>query len=554
MTTAVAQPEQRVLSPDELAAASPAYWAHLHAIQLQAARFSFDNGRTYMIEMMDSMHRREVCMKAAQMGGTEGEVLTVIHGLIHGVFPRGVLYLFPTTDEVNEFSKARFKTLIDSNKEFIGRYVKVGGKGTDSTSLKRIGNSLLYLRGARLTQSVGAGIEEKESVKLRSIPVDRCVFDESDLMDDDVFAKARGRMGDSDVKQERYYSNPTLPGVGIDKLFNEGDQRHWFRRCECGEWVCAELTFPECVHIGKDGRGFIACKKCGRNAGATAWRTCPGQWVPAKRENSDYMHSRRLSQLMSATNDPAEILKEYNDPPQGNKGDVLRLRLGLPYVAAEDKLTTSTIMECSNNEPQHDRHSGPCAMGVDIGKVKHVVIGCRTGSERWEIVRVARVTSWNDLHDMAHRFNVRSAVIDARPYEDEARAFQKAERYRVFLCEYAENSIQDVDFNDLSGIVKVNRTQIFDRSHRLFSQRQLTIPRACEEINEFAAQCCNTAKVLETNRRSGTGIYRYRPLGDEHYRNALNYFILAAHGTQIAKTTRTPRIATRALMSAGVGR
>lgn len=545
MTQAVSKDELAKI--DAMAANSPAYWANLRKIRLQATEFSFANGRDYQIEPMASDHRRLCYMKATQLGITEIEVLKTLHGLIHGKYPRGALYLFPTTDDVNEFSKARFGPLIANNREAIGCYVKIGGKGTDTTSLKRIGNSLLYLRGARLTQSVGSGIEDKESVKLRSIPADVCKFDEADLMDEDVFSKARGRMGDSEVKEEVYLSNPTLPGAGIDALFRKSDQRHWFRRCGCGEWVSAELAFPDCVHVDEKGRGFIACPKCGQNVGPTSHRK--GQWVPAKTENSDFMHGYRMSQLMSASNDPLEILNDFNEPPQGNLGDVYRLRLGLPYVAAEDKLTQAVVLECCGDDVMPTHHAGPCAMGVDVGKIKHVVIGCRVGVDRYEILKVIRLSSWNDIHDLAQRYNVKSAVIDARPYEDEARAFQKAERYRIYLCEYSENSIIDADYSDVTGLVRVNRTQIFDRTHRLFSNKAIAIPRQCPEIDEFAKQVCATAKVLETNKKTGTAVYRYRKMGDEHYRNAINYFALAASGCRLARI-QPPGIArpSRAIM------
>ena len=364
------------LTPQELAAADAAYWAVLYKIRLQACVFSFKD-HEYQLEPMMSEARRMCYMKATQMGITEIEVLKTLHGMIHKRYPQGVLYMFPTTDNVHEFSKSRFNPLIAANREAIGKYVKMGGKGTDTASLKKIFDAFLYLRGARLSQAIGVGLDQKESVQLRSIPVDRAVFDEMDLMDDDVIAKAKGRMGHSRVKEEVYLSNPTLPDYGIDKLFQESDQRHWFKRCDCGQWVSAELSFTDCVKTRPDGTGYIACK-CGREIHSDL----KGEWVPSQRQNSGAMHGYRISQLMSSFNDPAEILRDYIDPPQGNLGDVYRLRLGLPYVAAEDKLTTDTVLDCCAINPVLAGHNGPCAMGVDVGKIKHVIIGARTGVDR----------------------------------------------------------------------------------------------------------------------------------------------------------------------------
>jgi hypothetical protein len=54
----------------------------------------------------------------------------------------------------------------------------------------------------------------------------------------------------------------------------------------------------------------------------------------------------------------------------------------------------------------------------------------------------------------------------------------------------------------------------------------LILPRNCPEIKEFAIQVCNPAKVLEVNKKTKQTLYRYRGT-DDHYRHALNYFLLA---------------------------
>jgi len=467
-------------------------------------------------------------MKATQGGFTEIEVLRSLWSMIYRHHPQGDLYMFPTTDDVNEFSKSRFNPLIVANREAIGKYVKSGGEGTVTASLKKIHDAFLYLRGARLSQKVS---DINESSKMRSIPVDSVKFDEIDLMDSEVIAKARGRMGHSQKKEEVYISNPLVPGAGIDKIFSTSDQRHWFRKCShCGEWTCAELSFPDCVKIRDDGTGYIGCNKCGKEVFIKN-----GEWVPSIRANSDYMHGYRWSQLTSVFNDPAEILEDFTNPPEGNLADVYRLRLGLPYIAAEDRLTEAKVYSCCGNYIAGRSHTGPCAMGVDVGKIKHVVIGVRSGNDQYQIVKTAQLSRWEDIHDIAKRFNVKSCVIDIRPYEDSARKFQAEARYRTFLCEYKENTPMGTVYNNNTGIVSVNRTEIFDATHRMVSTPgMLTIPRFCPEIKEFARQMCGAYKVLETNKKSGTSVYRYK--GDnDHYRNALNYFLLAAKGGHIGK-------------------
>lgn len=525
-------------SVEDLAVLDSAFWAKTHKIQLQAGPFSFEN-REFQLEPMQSQARRKCYRKGTQQGVTEFEtILNTLHGMIYGKYKKGVLVLFPTADNVIDFSKSRFGPIIAANRNSIGKYVKPGGrKGTDTASLKKVNDAFLYLRGARLSQTLGGGVDVKESVNLRSAPVDCVKFEEMDLISDDVIGKARGRMGDSDIGEEVYISNPTLPDFGIDAIFSKSDQRFWLKRCVCGVWTSPENTFPECVAIQEDGTGIIACPKCGRNIGPRSG--CKGEWVPTARDNTNYMEGWHLSHLMSPAivNDPAEILEDFTNPPQGNLSDVMRLRLGFPHIAAEDKLTVNQVLALCNQDTMFMGHKGPCAMGVDVGKIKHVVIGVRTGDERFQILKIARLSEWNDIHDLAQKFNVRSTVIDIRPYEDMVRAFQAAEPYRIFLCEYSDNAMHDAVWNNKSGIVTTYRTGIFDKTHRLIDEARLIIPRKSTEITEFVTQVCGCAKVAEIHKRTGDAIYRYRSLGSagDHYRNALNYFILAADGGKLAK-------------------
>jgi hypothetical protein len=95
----------------------------------------------------------------------------------------------------------------------------------------------------------------------------------------------------------------------------------------------------------------------------------------------------------------------------------------------------------------------------------------------------------------------------------------------------------DVDFNDNTGVVKAHRTGIFDTTHRMLTDGSIVLPAQCPEVEEFARQCCNCAKFEEKDKRSGAITFRYRPTGDEqeHFRNALNYFVLAAGRNILAK-------------------
>ena len=519
------------ITPKTLAQVNAGYWATLNKIKLQRSVYTWHN-HEYQIEPMENVCKRVCYMKATRGGFSEIEILKSLHGMIYGRYQEGVLYLFPTTDDVNEFSKSRFSPLLSSNRLAIGQYVKSGGKGTDTASLKKINNAFLYLRGARLSEKRG---EQSESSKMKSIGVDKIVFDEVDHMEEEVIAKARGRYYDSPWQEEVFIGNPIIPGLGIDQQWQKSDQRHWWRECfSCGKHTCAELFFLEdperCVGVRDDGTGYIACKNCGREVFIKN-----GEWRPELKDNTSYMRGYRWSQLTSAVCDPLDILHDFREPPEGNLADVYRLRLGLPYVAAEDRLTEAQIYECCGQEGQASSHSGPCAMGVDVGIVKHIVIGFRSGNNQYTIVKTIKLSAWKDIHDLARRFNVKSAVIDIRPYQDMAKKFQADEPYQIFLCEYSNNPAYTRNWDVKRGIVKDYRTALFDETHRMVvTPGMLTIPRICLEIKEFAKQMCDAYKLLETNKKTNAKEYRYKG-NNSHYRNALNYFALAASKSRLVR-------------------
>jgi len=538
------------LTPEQVASASSAYWAAFKRIKLaNGETFSFKN-RAYLIEPMSYTGRVSCSMKATGGGFSECMgILPSIHGCIYGRYPQGVGYYFPTDTDMQDYVKSRFNPLIADNREAIGKYLRKGR--TDTAGLKRIGGSNLYLRGAVLSPGHDNGA--KRSVKLIGIQFDRLVVDEIDQVDPDAISKMRHRMDNAAVdgvlgKQEiRYIANPSDEDRGIDLYWQKSDHRYWWSQCECGEFTCAIKEFmndPEkSVGLYPDGRGYMKCAKCGKPLGFNQ-----GEYRADNPSNKD-MVGWHWSHLTSAYSDPARILREYRNPPEGNLGDVIRLDLGFAYSSKDEKLRKDTVLSCCCNDGMPESYSGPCAMGVDNDDNKHVVIGIKTGPDRYEIIKVARVDGFNDVHDLAQKYNVRAAVVDLRPNADAARTFQQSERYKTYLCQYTDSPLSDASFNDNTGIVKAYRTGIFDTTHRLISNGQIRLPRQCAAIDDFAQQCCNCVKSKEEDKVRNRIVYRYKKTGNgnDHYRNALNYFILAVKGGRIATvSTHSARTQTNA--------
>lgn len=508
--------------PALMRAADPWYWAEHNGIRLQAGQFAH-KGHEYMAEPLRCYHPLQVTKKGAQMGFTEKAVLKTLHGMIHKRFPAGALHLFPTSDDVQDFSRARFSTLIDQNPTAIGRYVR----NTDAVNIKQVADAMLYLRGAKSTRSI-EGLR-KTSSKLKSIPVDRIVFDERDEMDQEMIDMALERVSHSAVKDIEELSTPTVPDYGIDRAYGLSDQRVWMVRCQaCGKDQCLETEFPRCLRRGLDGVVRRVCIHCdgevhprdGRWVAMSPGRDVVGWWI---------------SQLNSAYVEPGEILKLYESlgqPGVMSRQEFYNSKLAQAYVEAANRLTRRDLERCMTQDAMATGHDGPCAMGVDVGSWLHVVIGCRPNEHTRRIVHLARVKEWADIHALAIRFNVKAAVIDGEPERHKAREFKAAEPYGVFLCDYQEGARGAVRWDIEAGTVVGNRTEILDRTHALVTgmttatARTLEIPRACLEVEQFVKEVTAMVKVLITDKH-GIQTYTYKQLAADHYRHALAYFDMA---------------------------
>ncbi len=536
-------------------AIDPAFWAKFSNIKLANGNiFSFDD-RPYLIEPMSTDHPCKSAMKGT--GGGFSECLGILPSIQHcryGRVSQGVLYMFPTNDDVQDYSKSRFNPLFFNNPHTIGKFIKSGGGKTDTTKLKIINGKSLYLRGARLDPSdedTGA----KKSTKLSGIQVDEFIADEVDQFDPEALAKARGRTGNARFdgikgsKREVLLANPSDEDRGIDLIWQKSDQRYEFLVCECGHRNCSVLNFIEdpekTVGIYKDRTGptgeeigYLRCRKCDRPLNVLKM-----EYI-AQRPSVKDLVCWHWTHLDSLYHNPARILRNFRNPPEGNLGDVYRLDLGLPYSSKEDKLRKDMVLACCGREAMAESHSGPCAIGVDNDDNKHVVVGIRTGNDRYELLKLMRTTTidFNEVYDLIRKFNVKSGVVDIRPNKDSAVQFQKACALigcKIFLCEYTDSPLQDANFNDNTGVVKVYRTGIFDATHRIIANQQIVLPRQSPTVEEFARQCCNCVKSKDERRKDAV-IYRYVKTGDQHdhYRNALNYFAVAASGFRIATVSK----------------
>ena len=392
---------------------APPFHEWVEGVTLDGQPFSWAR-HEYLMEPYRDAHPHQVEMKAAQLGLTSKAMLRVAYGARYGDY-RGILYLFPSKSDVTDFSKGRISPLIDENPESIGKWLQ----DTDSANIKRIWNSFLYLRGM------------KSRVGLKSIPVDFIVFDELDEAPQHSVDMAMERMAHSEIREVLKLSNPTLPDYGVDKAFQETDQRYWLLKCpKCAHHTCLEDTFPDCL-VTVGGGVIRACQKCKAKLNPSV-----GEWV-AKRPAVTEKRGYHYSQLFSHFVDPADILHQFRTT--NNLTDFYNLKIGVPYVEAQNRLSAQEVLALCGSDGIASQDEGPCFMGVDQGKDLHVVIGKKCPQKAGQIVHLGVYKDWEELDRLMRNFKVSRCVVDALPETRNARTFAERHRGRVFLNYYSEH-------------------------------------------------------------------------------------------------------------------
>lgn len=528
------QPAEKYSDEDRLIHASSLAWLTFRPIYVQSGRFSMIN-HEYQMDWFDCDHPKQCFRKGAQIGATDVQVIKTIHGMMTGRYNQGVMYLFPTSDDVTDFSKARFNPLIERNPEEIGRHIT----STDAANIKRIGNGMLYLRGARPTKKIQG---KKSSSKLKTAPVDKVVRDEKDEMELAMVRLSKERTSHSTLHggsgEQVDLSTPTVPDYGIDKDYQNSDQRIWVIKCgKCGKYTCQELEFPTHLHrvpvgsyrgrVYKEASVIRLCSKC-RDQEIYPKN---GMWIAQYPSVTDSV-GWWISQLNSVFKNPKTILDNFENPKDNEDlAETYNSGLGMAWLPTENRLTEQQVLACCGNEPQAGSDSGPCAMGVDVGKTMHVVIGRAPFSTGRTILKVARLTNINDVMDLAKRFNVKMAVFDALPETRLVMDFRKAANFDVYGCFYVHSQKGQAAWNEREGFVNVNPVEICDATHNMITTYgRCTLPRQDAEIREqYAPQMTQMAKILfEDDEVPGKKYYKYIKLSkNDHYRHASNYYELA---------------------------
>jgi hypothetical protein len=452
-----------------------------------------------------------------------------------------VIYFFPTDDDVADFGDQRIEPSIEDS-PLLRRRIKPDY--VHHKHLKRIGAGWLGLRGTRSKSAV------------QSVDADALVFDEYDYLDPANLAQAERRLAGAVAAgrspRTRRLGYPTLPGYGIDALYQRSDKRIWHvtcPKCEREQALTWEAnmrwTVPGSDEVMRAGHDEYA----NRDDVDRAWRACGDcdtSLEPAQEGQKGPIHAGRwistgsgdvigfhVSRLIVPRTDLLELVRNSRKTAPHEVEAFYNNDLGLAYSPSEASLTPADIEAAASRGHRHalSRYRGrfPVLMGLDVASERNlncVIDELLPSGERRELY-AGEPRDFQEAATLIELFGVHVVVVDALPERRQARALAQTFPGRVFLAAYDwRNEADAFLYNGKKNLVTINRTEAIDATFDAIRQQRkwpLGVPPP-----RYVAQMCAPKRRTELDKK-GKPVRSYVSTGTEgdDYAHAEVYVMVA---------------------------
>jgi hypothetical protein len=369
---------------------------------------------------------------------------------------------------------------------------------SDNIERKELGGKFVHFKG---TVSKTAGI---------STTADCVIHDEASRSDRQTMETMRSRTKASKYKGRWLFSNPTTDGDDIDEEWKLSDQKEWHITCPACK-VEQTLDWPESVD--KERKAFV-CTSCKEILPDEARRK--GRWIALnpKGTSSGY----HLSHLVCPWVTAAEILADSERGEEYFHNFVL----GEPYTPSVLVISRTLLLDAWTPK---NLETGKWYMGVDVGSVKHFVLGSDRG-----ITKLGRFSDWSELDEIISTYDP-VTVIDAMPENEISRSLV-ANNPKFSMCflgrDKESNAIVRLGKGEERGIIKADRNRLIDHVISRLQQGEILMNVPADAAYRlFLKHCENMRKVKEVDSK---GIERWvweSRTPDDHLFFALSFFELA---------------------------
>jgi hypothetical protein len=446
--------------------------------------------------------------KSAQCGGSVCFIFKSAHACKYR--RENVIYVLPTQNIVKDFVSPKVDPLLQGNPVIAQSITK------DSVTLKQIGDRFLYFKGSS---------SEREAI---AISGDTLILDELDRMIDmQVVNTYDSRLQASDNPRRWRLSNPTGIGFGIDALYNDSDQRHWFVKCTYCTWewfISFEPHEDNRHYVDQDTKQFV-CGKC--HHVITDNQRQNGQWV--QKFPSRETHGYWLSQVMVPYVSAKRIMEQKEE---SNEQFFKNFVLGEAFTPSDLVVNRETILRAtapSTIQPIN------VAMGVDQKAAElHVVAMTPQG-----VFYHNRLKSWEEVEHLMLTWQA-TVVVDAMPYPTMPKIM--AEKYpdKFYMAYFKESRTMDI-LTWKQNVVFADRTRLLDTVAQEISDAKLLFRERPNQLEDYIAEWQNLYRTTEEQldgRTKSTWLKRENresdfPFATAYARIALSRVLAQGTGTLV---------------------
>lgn len=458
--TKVAPPQ---VDPQTLIASSPLAWTHLQKFVTENQKPVEFKSHRFLIHPFADLHPDQVIKKSAQVGFSVTAILKSIW--LARYMKLNIIYALPTNDVVKGFVQPKVDTLIASNPA-IAQMIT-----TDSVSLKQIGQRFIHFKGTG---------SQREAI---STSADLLVVDEYDRsIDMNVVNTFDSRLQASDYGWRWRFSNPSNVGFGVDALYADSDQMHWFVKCQsCGHYWFMDFEPGDRNHYVDQKRLVYACGECHNEISDEARRF--GEWVP-KYPNRTYRRGYHIHQLMAPWVTAKRVMEQYNE---SNIEFFNNFVMGKAYTPSDLVVNRESILRaCAPSEIT----KSDVVMGVDQDASGQYWVAMTPQG----MFAYGKTSSWEELERLKLQWNAK-VVMDPAPYPTMPKLL--AAKYPdIYLCYFKDS--KGLSLLDWRGhIVYADRTRLFDIVAQEIAEAKLLFRMRPQELEDYIKDWSNLYRTTE---------------------------------------------------------
>lgn len=497
--------------------------------------------RPWQEAVLNDNHPNKVIQKARQLGMSELATAEVLwfadtHDNVN------IMYTFPTMAQMADFSRTRVSPVIKDSPH-LQRQV---AKDLNNVSSKKIGTSNIFMRTSG-DGSQGEGAD-----------IDMYCADEYDRMRLGTELAFKESMSSSKYGLMRRWSTPTLPGIGINELYEKSDQRRYLYKCKhCNTWQ--EITMDNIIQVKdgfnpiteeiEDGTYEYRCIKC---------RKPLDRWQVGKRiaKRPDVRDTRGyfISQLNALHISADSIMRRKLEYPF--KQLFYNYVLGEPYankgLEIQENDVKTHIVAAREEVNRTDEFIGYVA-GIDWGEPTWVlVLGIRPNMtiqvvcmREFKRSNVMPLMDVKQVISLLKPFEPDYIIADAGYGADKNTELLRAFPYSAYACAWTTTTgpYSHINFtdhwNDKTRFVKVDKTSKMQRTIQAVKQGFIGFYSYQDEMTQMLTKHLMNVQILDRDKDG----YIYQVAtrkGADHLACCLAYALIGVdkhtqYGSKISK-------------------